>query len=63
MRNKIFDALKFLIWTHTMIMGFFFTYWLVWTALGLPRPTWALVLLFAVAVLTEYGYCRWIRED
>ena len=59
--NIIIEILKLFILLFSMIMGFFLTYALIWFAVGLPQTDWALLLLLAVACLTEYGYYRWIR--
>ncbi len=62
MKDNIVNGLKIIVLLLAMIMGFWIIYAFVWYAVGLPLTDWALWLLLAIAGLTEYGYCRWIRE-
>lgn len=65
MREKItrlLDWLKVFVLLFAMTMGFYLIYTFAWYIVGLPLTNWALWLLLAMAGLTEYGYCRWIRE-
>ena len=62
MREKIDNFMRLFVLLSTMIMGFFFVYAVIWFAVGLPQTNWALALLMALAVLSEYGYYLWIRE-
>jgi hypothetical protein len=63
MNDKIIDFIKFFLLLFTMVMGFFFIYAFVWFAIGLPITQWTTVLLIALAMLSVYGYYRWIEED
>ena len=60
-KENILDAIKAFLLLFMMVQGFFFTYALIWYGIGLPQTKWALGLLYAIALLTEYGYYRWLR--
>lgn len=63
MKGKIDTALKVFVMVFTMLMGVFFTYAFVWFLLDLPAETWAIVLLFLLAVLSMLGFIFWIKHD
>lgn len=63
MKDKIVDFLKVFLLMFSMVMGFFFIYAFAWFALDLPVTQWAMLLLLALALLSEYGYYRWIRVE
>ena len=62
MKDNIINALKIFLFLFVMTMGFYLIYAYIWFIVGLPLSNWALLLLLAVAGLTEYGYFRWICE-
>ena len=61
-RETISNVIKLFLLVFTMVQGFFLTFALVWTLVGLPLTTWAFLVLYAFAGAAEYGYYRWIRE-
>lgn len=66
MKNKkenILNFIKLFLLLVMMVNGFFFVYALIWFAVGLPQENWAIWVLYAIAGLTEYGYCRLLRGD
>lgn len=63
MKGKIDTALKVFVMVFTMLMGVFFTYAFVWFLFDLPAETWAIVLLFLLAVLSMIGFIFWIKHD
>ena len=62
MRDKIANWMKFLIMISVMVMGFFFIYAFTWFCIGLPQTDWAILVCFALAGLSMYGYYRWLQE-
>lgn len=62
MKEKIANGIKFFLFTFMMINGFFFTYMFTWFAVGLPQENWAVWLTWVLALLSEYGYVKWITE-
>ena len=61
-KENILNATKVFLFFFMMVQGFFLTYALVWFCVGLPQTNWALLILYAVAGLTEYGYYKWLRR-
>lgn len=60
MKEKIDNFMRLFVLMSMMVMGFFFTYALVWFTIGLPLTTWARILLIALSCLSEFGYIEWI---
>lgn len=46
-----------------MAFGFLFTYAFIWFSFDLPVTNWAGVLLVALAILTVYGFYKWLCMD
>lgn len=61
-KKNILNAIKLLIILTMMTQGFFFTYTLVWSAVGLTFTNWVPWLLYAIACLTEYGFFKWVER-
>lgn len=57
-RTKRF--LQMTIFVFMLLMGFCFTYAIVWMQFGLPLVWWATVILFVLAGLSTIGLIRWI---
>ena len=60
MKEKIDSFMRLFVLCFAMIMGLFFTYAIVWVAIGLPLTSWAFALLIALALLSEFGYIKWV---
>lgn len=60
--EKIVEALKFISCVFVMTMGFWIIYTIAWFAIGLPETNWAMWLLFALAMLSEFLYVKWISN-
>ena len=61
-KETIVNFIKIVLLLTMMTNGFFLTYALIWFAVGLPQTNWAILILYVLAGLTEYGYYRLLRE-
>ena len=62
-KYEIVSGIQFLIVSYTMINGFWFSYLMIWFKCGLPQEWWALPVTLAVALLSVFGLCQWIRKE
>lgn len=60
MKDKIINGLKFFLLTFMMIMGFYFTYSLIWSLIGLQLTEWVLVGMAALSMISEGLYIKWV---
>ena len=51
-KESLSNAVKFTMLTVFMIIGLWFSYYVIWSLLGLPQTDWALWVLFAVALVS-----------
>lgn len=61
LKENIVDILKFVIFTVTGTVGFWMIYAVAWFSLGLPAEDWALWVLFALGIASEYGFIKWLE--
>jgi hypothetical protein len=61
-KEDIVNSIKLFLLIFMMVNGFFTIYALIWFGIGLPQTNWALMLLYALSALTEYGYFMWLRR-
>ena len=62
-KEYIVNVIKCFIGVFMMTAGFWFGYAFIWFGVGLPQTDWALWICFALALLSEWGYLRWIGSD
>ena len=62
-KGEITQGIQFSIMMYTMIMGFWFSYMLMWVKVGLPQEWWAFVITMVIAFLSLYGFMKWIRNS
>lgn len=58
-KESLFNTIKFALLTMFMIIGIWFSYFVIWSLLGLPQTDWALWVLFAAALGSEYFFVKW----
>ena len=58
-KSDIIEGIQFFIMLYTMLMGFWWTYMLVWVKCGLPREWWGLPVTLMLAFLSLFGFCTW----
>lgn len=61
-KDRLINALKFNILVLTMIMGIWFILAILWFSIGLPQTTWAMWILFALSVIAEWLYIKWVSN-
>lgn len=61
-KDRLINALKFNILVLTMIMGIWFILAILWFSIGLPQTTWAMWILFALSVIAEWFYIKWVSN-
>jgi hypothetical protein len=61
MSEKIVMVIKAFLLVFVMFIGFWFGYAFIWFTVGLPQTEWALWICFALALLSEFGYCKWLE--
>lgn len=61
-KERIVNAAKFMLFTITVLMGFWAIYAIVWYLLGLPINTVATCLLFIQAVVSDCMFYKWLAE-
>lgn len=61
-KERISDILKFIILTFVGSMGFWFIYMIIWFAVGLPQTNWAMWVLLALALGSEWLYVKWLEN-
>ena len=59
-KEDVINSLKAGSCAVILTMGFWVIYGVVWLLLGLPETNWALWMLLAFAVVSEYFYVRWM---
>ena len=62
LKENIGNVIKLFLLLFMMTCGFWISYCFLWCWVGFPLTNWALWLLIVVALLSEYGYYRWMRE-
>ena len=64
MKEKIVNYLKFAVFLWVMSIGFFSTYAILWTAIGIPTGLFASIIVFTLTGLSVWGFIKWIgRTD
>lgn len=61
-KENISNFIKVFLLVFMMMMGFWISYCFVCHFVGLPLTNWTLWICFALAVASECGYYRWLRE-
>lgn len=61
-KANIVNFIKVFLLLFMMAVGFWFTYCLMWHTLILPLTDWAVWICAALAVASEFGYYKWLRE-
>ena len=62
MKDDIKNGIKYFLLTFMMSCGFFTIYSFIWFAVGLPQTNWALLLMWVLACVTEWGYVEWVKR-
>lgn len=62
MKDKIINGVKFFLLTFMMIMGFYFTYSLIWYSIDLQLTQLVLVIITVVSMISEALYIKWVSE-
>ena len=60
MKDKIINGLKFFLLTFMMIMGFYLTYGLIWSLIGLQLTEWVLAGMAVLSMISEGLYIKWV---
>ena len=61
-RDKVISVIQVFLMLYAMIVGFFFTYLLIWFKCGLPQEWWAFPITIWLGFLTTGVLCHWIGE-
>lgn len=61
-KESLSNAVKFILLTVFMIIGLWFSYYVIWSLLGLPQTDWALWALFAISLVSEYFFVKWCAD-
>lgn len=61
-KEDINRCAKYIIYTYTIIMGFWLNYCLIWIAAGLPDNNRALWLTFIFAIISEWCFTKWLQN-
>lgn len=59
--EKILAALRFLVFSIVMLMGFWTIYVILWHVLGFQCNTTAMWLLFIQAIISELAFFKWLK--
>lgn len=62
-KERIVNAIKYVIFTTVMVMGFWLIYGMLWNLLSFPATTAAMWLLFAQALISEHIFIRWLTKQ
>lgn len=62
LKERVTNALKFISLTVIMVMGFWLIYAIIWMGIRLPTTNWAIWILFMLALVSEYGYIKWLSN-
>ncbi len=62
-KDEIIGGVQFFIMMYTMLIGFWWSYMLIWLKVGLPIEAWAIALTLAIALLSLFGLCCWITKE
>ena len=60
MKEKIVKYIQFFLMMFMVVMGFFFTYVLLWFAIGLQVGNSTFWVLAALAILSEVAFFSWV---
>lgn len=58
--KKVVAAIKIIIFSVVMIMGFWLIYGMIWFALGLPEVNWGMWLLAVLSMISARLFLRWL---
>ena len=61
-KEIVVNVIKFVVTVLVDLIGFWFGYSYLWFAAGLPQESWALWICLGLALVSEYGYWRWMME-
>ena len=61
-KERFIEDLKFIILAIVFFMGAWTICAVAWFASGLPQDTWAMYLLFGVALICEWLYFKWLSN-
>lgn len=62
MKQKLIDFLQCFLFYYFMLMGSVGTYAVAWVKIGLPVDWWANLIVFALSILTKWGYIEWLKN-
>jgi hypothetical protein len=58
--KNVEEGLKFFLLFAILAVGFLAIYWTIWMLIGWPLGAWSIGLLIILALLSDFGYYRWI---
>jgi hypothetical protein len=61
-KEEIVNALKFMTMTIVMTIGFWVIYAMIWIVAELPEANWSMWALFGLALLSEFGFIKWLSN-
>lgn len=61
-KENLSNAIKFILLTWLMTLGWWLSFALVWFPIGLPQTDWALGLLLGLSIVCEVFYIKWISN-
>ena len=60
MKDKIINGLKLFLLIFIMVMGFYFTYGLILSLIGLQLTEWVIMGILALSMISEVLYIKWV---
>lgn len=61
-KERIVNALQFMIFAVAMLMGLWLIYVFIWNALDFPMNNTAFIVLLVQAVISELLYFKWVQS-
>ena len=58
--KKVIYALKVIIFSVVMVMGFWIIYGMIWLGVGLPEANWCMWMLAALAMISARLFLWWL---
>jgi hypothetical protein len=62
-KEDIIGGVQFFITLYTMVVGFWHTYLWIWYKLGLPLEWWSICGAMLLALLSMFGFYRWVANE
>lgn len=63
-KEAIISGVQFFLISYMVVMGFIFTYLLIWFAIdSLPREPWAMVVCTVAGILSMIGLFAWLAKN